>query len=191
MKKNLAIIIIVFLSHSLLISQNDTILKLFRTTYIENKQKITMLESIETLKNVTLKNGNNHYSLKKGTYLVADSISIELNNLEQIISISFFYDYAPDYSNDTAYIHELHKYQKTINSKGREYQYISKSKSIKVTKWEDNATIFELVEVIINNKKQVYSVIFDKNFYYKKVKSCIDLNKNENSIELLNRLGLI
>ncbi len=110
---------------------------------------------------------------------------------QRIISILFVYEYAPDYSNDTAYIHELRKYQKLINSKGREYQYISKNKSIKVTKWEDKETIFELIETRINNKTQAYSVIFDKELYYQKVKACIDLNRNENSIELLKRLGLI
>lgn len=189
MKKTI-LLICILLNQFIVISQNDTILQLFRTTYL-GKQKITLQANIATIKDMVVRSDNNHYYLKKGTFGIADSMGIEVNSAQQIISILFTYEYAPDYSNDTAYIHELHKYQQLINSKGREYQYISKSKSIKVTRWEDKGTIFELIETRINNKTQAYSVIFDKELYYKKLKSCIDLNKSENSIEILKRLGLI
>lgn len=190
MKIKFALVFFMLSSCSFLFSQNDTILKLFRSTLL-GKQKITLQSNVSTIKGYAIKSDNNHYFLKKGTYGIADSIGIEVNSVQQIISILFTYEYAPEYSNDTAYIHELHKYQKLINSKGREYQYTSKNISIKVTKWEDKGTIFELIETRIDNKTQAYSVIFDKELYYKKVKSCIDLNKSENSIELLKRIGLI
>ncbi len=179
-----------FLFSNVMLSQNDTILKLFRTTFL-GKQKISLQSNISTLTGFAIKSNSSNYYLKKGSFGIADSIGLEINNAQQIISILFVYNYAPDYSNDTAYIHELRKYQELINSKGREYKYFSKSRSIKVTKWEDKATIFELVEVITNGKIEIYSVIFDSELYFKKLKNCVDLKKSENSIELLKRLGLI
>lgn len=173
-----------------LFSQNDTMLKYFRTTMLQGKQTISMQESVLKLKDVTVKVDNHNYYLKKGVFGVADSVAIEVNNEQKIIALSFFYDYAPDYSNDTAYIHELRKYYKIMNSKGKEFHYTVKDKSINVTKWENKNTIFELVELTINGRVRVYSTVFDSELYYKKIKGCIDVKKNENSIELLKRLGL-
>lgn len=171
---------------SLLIkSQSDTLLKIFRTAQIKNNKKLSLQANIDPLKDVTIKSDGEHYYLKKDSYNIVDSIGIEVNAAKQIIALSFLYGY------DTAYVHELRKYQKLMNSKGQEYLYYSKNKSIKVTKWEDQATIFELTEVIIDGKRQVYSVLFDSELYMKKFKERMDLRKNENSIELLKRLGLI
>jgi len=179
--KNL-IVIAILLICKISTAQNDTILKLFRSTTIQNKQKITLQSNIETLKNVTDKKDDAHYYLKKGTYVKADSIVIEVNKSKQIMAIKFRYEV-----NDTPYIDEIPFFQKTLNSKGTEFKYTSKNKSISVTKWEDSTTIFELAEVIIDGKKQTYSVIFDRELYFMKY---VGLNKNENSIELLRFLGV-
>lgn len=142
-------------------SQNDTILKYFRVTNLA-QGKIVLQSNIETVKDIAIKHDPEHYSLKKDSYGVADSIGIEVNKSNLIVSITFRYDYTPEFSNDTAYIHELHKFQKIIGSKGKEFRATSKGKSVTVNKWEDDKTIFELVEVIVNGKKQkVYSTLFD------------------------------
>lgn len=141
-------------------AQNDTMLKYFRVTNI-NKNKIALAGNIDSLKSILIKDGNNNYHLKKGSFTNSDSIGIEVNNEGKIVSITFQYDYAPEFSNDTAYIHELRKYQKIIG-KGSEFKHSGKNKSVTVTKWEDQKTIFELVQVIINGKKQkVYSTLYD------------------------------
>jgi hypothetical protein len=143
------------------LSQNDTLLKYFRVTNL-SKGKIALQANIETVKDIVEKDDAEHYHLKKESYDIADSIGLEVNKSNQIISITFRYDYSPEYSNDTAYIHELHKFQKIIGSKGKEFKTSYKGKSVIVNKWEDKKTIFELVEVTKNGKKQkVYSTLFD------------------------------
>jgi hypothetical protein len=170
-------------------SQNDTVLKHFRAINI-NKHKIILQSDITKLADITRQLDENYYSLKKGVYSVADSMALEVNNQKQIIAIIAAYDYAPEFSNDTAYIHEQRKYQPLLNSLGKEYQFISKEKSIKVRKWHDSKTIFELVEIRKKGETIVYSVIFDRELYYKKMNGCFDLNRIDNSIELLKGLGL-
>lgn len=155
----LSTLILVLVSSGM--SQNDTMLKYFRVTTL-SKGKIALQANIETVKDIAIKDDAEHYHLKKESFTNADSIGIEVNKSNQIRAITFRYDYAPEYSNDTAYIHELHKFQKIMGSKGKEFKQSFKNKSVTVTKWEDNKTIFELVEVIVNGKKQrVYSTLFD------------------------------
>lgn len=142
-------------------AQTDTMLKYFRVTILA-QGKIALQANIETVKDVVIKHDAEHYYLRKDSYGVADSIGIEVSKANQIVAITFRYDYAPEFSNDTAYIHELHKFQKIIGSKGKEFKATSKGKSVTVNKWEDEKTIFELVEVIVNGKKQrVYSTLYD------------------------------
>lgn len=146
---------------NILYSQNDTMLKHFRVTSLLSG-KIELQANIATIKDIAVKHDAMRYHLKKESFTIADSIGIEVNNENKIVSITFRYDYAPEYSNDTAYIHELHKFQKIIGSKGKEFKASYNGKSVTVTKWEDKKTIFELVEEIINGKKQkVYSTLYD------------------------------
>lgn len=170
-------------------SQNDTILKLFRSVGIANDRKLIMEANISTIGDITRNLGNSYYSVKKGAYRVADSMALEVNKEKKIIGIIACYDYAPEYSNDTAYIHEQRKYRKII-SQGVEFQYSSPNKTIRVTKWAYKTTTFELIEVVTNGKKEIYSVIFDVELNYQKYKNVIDLKKNNVSLELLKRTGL-
>ena len=188
MRFNLILFTILLFNYFVSNSQNDTILKLFRTVSL-GKNKIYLQSDISKLSDITRQLNKDYYSLKKGSFGVADSMALEVNNNKQIIAIIAAYDYAPEFSNDTAYIHEQRKYQKIIST-GKEYQFISQQKSIRVRRWHDSKTIFELVEIRENNKTMSYSVIFDKELYYKKYKGCFDLNKIDNSIELLKILGL-
>jgi hypothetical protein len=159
------LIIITFLGASgLLFSQKDTMLKYYRNISI-NKNKINLQGTIQPLANVIIKDKANKYHLKKGTFEVADSIWMETNQKNQIISVNFSYNYEPEFSNDTAYIHEQRKFRKLIASKGKEFLYSSSNTQLKVTKWEDQRTTFELAELIENGKRLVFSVVFDKEYY--------------------------
>ncbi|MBA2613373.1 MAG: hypothetical protein H0U95_15505 [Bacteroidetes bacterium] len=62
-------------------SQNDTILKLFRTTFL-GKQKISLQSNISTLTGFAIKSNSGKYYLKKGSYGIADSIGIEVNKAQ-------------------------------------------------------------------------------------------------------------
>lgn len=165
-------------------SQNDSLLNMFRTLHLQNDRKVQIQSNIDKIKDISVKRSNDRYCLKNGSYGSADSIYLEVNQSNQIVAISF------QYKNDTAYKHELPIYKKFINSEGKEFQFTSKDLTIKATKWEGSTTIFELIEVQTNNKKEIYSVIFDKELYFKKAKGS-NLAKNDNSIELLKRLGAI
>ncbi len=191
MKTKLIVTIFLNVLFQLTFSQTDTVVKLFRTTNLSGKNKITMAANIESLKDITIKDKGNFYHLKKDSYGVADSIWMEVNEGKQIIGLYFAYQYEPEFSNDTAYIHELHKYQKIMNSKGKEYVETANGKAIRITKWEEPNTRFELVELTQNGKKKVYSVIIDNALYFKKIKSKADLKKNNTSIELLKWRGTV
>ena len=157
----LAVLFFLLLSSGKINSQNDSILKNYRVINL-SKNKIALTGNIDSIKNIVVKDGKNNYHLKKEVFDVADSIGLEVNDQKQIISITFRYDYEPEFSNDTAYIHELHKFQKFIGSLGKEYKQTFKNKSVKVNKWEDKKTTFELVEVVKNGRKQkVYSTLYD------------------------------
>ncbi len=181
MRKSL--LIIIGLLPALTFAQNDTLVKLFRKVQF-HKKDIVLADNIQKFKDIVVKDNSSNYHLKKGSFGVADSISLEVNSADQIVAFRFFYNYEPEFSNDTAYIHELRKYQKIINAKGREYTYSSAQIAYKVTKWEEKQTAFELIEVTSNGKKKTYSVIFDKAPYNKRL-NCSDAKGSETSLEIL------
>lgn len=176
--------LIVFVCTSVAYAQNDTLLRIFRTVHLQNGRKLPVQSTIDKYSDIVVKVNKNNYYVKKSAYEIADSMGIEVNNEQKIMAVSFLYNY------DTAYVHEQHKYQKMI-SPGKEFIYNSNGRNIRVTKWYDTKTTFELIEIIENGKKQIYSVIFDNELYYKKYNHCIDLRKHENSIEFLRLLGVL
>jgi hypothetical protein len=188
MKKTVLILVIFAFSQGVN-SQNDTTLKQFRAVQIQNGKKLILQSNIDEIADITRKLGDNYYSLKKGTFRVADSMAVEINKNRQIIAIIAVYNYSPKYSNDTIYIHEQRKYRKLI-SKGREFEYTDSNKLIRVTKWSNETTSFELIEITINGKKETYSVIFDTELNYQKYKGAIDIKSNDVSLEMQKRLGL-
>lgn len=167
----------------------DELLKMFHTVYLGKDKSIQLQKDISSLDGITNKISSNFYSIKKGSFGVADSMAVEVNSDNKIIAITAAYEYEPEFSNDTAYIHELHKYQKLLCKKGKEYEGKNTGASFKVTKWEAGNIIFDLVEVNKGGKKKCYSVIFDRDLYFKKLKPIIDLNGKDISIELYNRIG--
>jgi hypothetical protein len=167
----------------------DELLKLFHTVYLGNDHKIELNKDISSLDGLTNKLPNNFYSIKKGSFGVADSMAVEVNQENKIIAITAAYEYEPEFSNDTAYIHELHKYQIMLCNQGKEYKNGNQERTFTVTKWEAGNIIFELVEENFKGKKKSYSVIFDKNLYYQKLKPLIDVNGKDLSIEMYNRIG--
>lgn len=188
--KSILFLFILFCNYHLCFSQNDTILRLFRTTHIGKDRKVSLQANIETIKDIAVKDAGNNYHLKRGSFGIADSIWIEVNNLKQIIGIAFLYNYDTAIVHETQYVHELKKYQKLIESPGKEYKYSTNTKSITITKWEDKATRFELIEIVEQGKRTTYSVIFDNELYFKKMKGSINLSQYDNSIELLKIIGV-
>lgn len=186
--KKIILLIAMLVSVSAGFAQNDTLLKLFRVLHLSNK-KINLQDNITKYSDIVVKSDPTHYHFKKGSYGIADSIDIEVNSANQIVAFRFFYNYEPEFSNDTAYIHELHKYQKIINSPGREYTFTSQQISVKATKWEEKQTIYELLEVMIDGEKRTCSVIFDKPTYFKTIK-CAEIRNKDNSLELLRKIGV-
>lgn len=182
------ILIVAFFCTAVTYAQNDTVVEMFRKVQF-HKKEIGLTAQVDKYADIAIKISPRFYYLKKGSFSIADSIALEVNAANQIIAFRFFYDYAPEYSNDTAYIHELHKYQKIMNSAGREYHYTSVNISIKVTKWEAKNTMFELVEITKNGKKKVHSVIFDKAPYFKTLR-CGEIKNKDNATEMLNLIGV-
>lgn len=164
----------------------SSVLELFKSTAISDKKKIELQANISSLNEVIVKDGKQSYHLKKGSYSVADSICIEVNADQKISGIYYFYDYAPEYSNDTAYIHEQRKYQSMMSSPGKEAQANFANGSVKVTKWQSENVIFQLIEVNNNGVKKTYSTVLDRKLYTKK----IDLKKKASSIASLKKIGL-
>lgn len=166
----------------------DEILKMFHTVSLSN-HSIQLNKDISSLDGIINKLPNNFYSIKKGAFGVADSMAVEVNEENKIIAITAAYEYEPEFSNDTAYIHELRKYRKMICNQGKEYKNGNGERTFTVTRWEAGNIIFELVEENFKGKKKSYSVIFDKDLYYKKMSPTIDLNGKDLSIEMFNRIG--
>ena len=167
----------------------DELLKLFNTVYLSDNHSIELRKDISSLNGLTNKLPNDCYSIKKGSFGVADSMSVEVNKDNEIIAITAAYNYEPEYSNDTAYIHEQKKYNGLLCKNGKEYSYSGKDTTYKATKWEAGNIIFELVEATIKRKKEIYSVIFDKELYHKKLIPIADISGKDVSIELENRKG--
>lgn len=183
---------IFFLSLSICgFAQSDSLLKAFRSTSIENGNKVILQSDINELLEICIRKNNNIFSLKKGTYRYVDSIGIEVNDNNKIIALTFLYGYDSSLVHEPVYFHEQKKYFIFFQGDGKHYDFKSANFSISVTKWEDKSTIFELVETIINNKTTVYSRLFDKQLYYLQYCKKINLEKINNSIELLRRLELI
>lgn len=167
----------------------DELLKLFHTVYLSNDHSIQLKKDISSLNGLTNKLSDNFYSIKKGSFGVADSMSVEVNKANEIIAITAAYNYEPQYSNDTAYIHEQRKYNGLLCKNGKEYSYSGKDTTYKVTKWEAGNIIFELMEATIKRKKETYSVIFDKELYQLKLNPIVDISGKDLSIEIGNRKG--
>lgn len=182
MKILLALLSFLFLACSFASSQKDTLLKDFRSVSLEQGKRILLQSNISELADITVKDKNNHYHLKIGTFIRSDSIDIEVNNKNQIIAIYFNYD--------TTYAFLKNLYFKHIGD-GNEYSLKTDKENIRVTKWQDDLTIFELLEITENGKTKKYSTIFDKELYFKSKKYPIDLKNSKNSIELLKRMGVI
>lgn len=163
----------------------DTILNLFNTVFIQNGKVIKLGSDIETLNGIVSDVAPNNYVLNKGSYMVADSMAVETNANNQIVGITAAYYY------DTAYVHEKRKYQKLLSDQGKEYTFKSTSQTFRVTKWQNEAIAFELIEAIAGNNKQIYSVIFDKALYLEKLKPEVDLSNKNTSLELYRRVKYI
>ena len=168
------------------IPKDDRVLDLFRTVHLGKDRKVVLQSKISELADITDNLGNDYYSLKKGSFSNADSIAMEVNNNKQIIRILFFYNYAPEFSNDTAYLHEQRKYRKMI-SEGDEFNYTDDKRSLKATKWLNLTTIFELIEATTNNRREIYSVVFDAKLYKEKYEG---LMSNSDSWEIFKRTAL-
>jgi hypothetical protein len=169
-------------------AQNDTILELFKSTQLSGKKKIELQANISSLEKEVIKDSETRYHLKKESFGVADSISLELNKEKKIIGIYFYYQYEPEFSNDTAYIHELRKYNKIISSNGKEQKANYKDGEIRITKWESKSVIFELIEITEYKKKKCYSIIIDKKMF---TRPCVNLKKESKIAEVKKKLGLV
>jgi len=170
---------------SILAQVSDTAINKMRSFRIREKRIVSLQAPIDRLKEITIKSNSEHFYLKRGTFGGTDSIDIEVNKANQITAVSFFYDTVSTYQ------YEVDLFNKHLNLTGKEFQYVSNGSSMKVTKWQDKFTVFEMVEIRTGNKWRIYSVIFDKDLYFKKQKQCLELNKNENSIEILKKLGVL
>ena len=176
--------ILTALIQSLAISQmteRDTVFKRFRSVSIQNNLAITLQSNIKDLKDITIKSSNDHYYLKKGSFIRADSIDIETNKKGLIIAITFVYP-------GTDYQSMQKTYTKPLG-KGKEYVYASEEFRIDVTQWNDEKTIFELVKLVTEKSIMIYSVITDKKLYNEKVKNRFDIYKSAGPLEIVKRLA--
>lgn len=180
------------LSPSIGFSQrNDTLLKDLRLVNIDKGKTIILQGDIVSLSESVIRSAKTFYYLKKGSFIRADSIGIETDDKNKIIALTFLYGYDSASVKEPVFIHELKKYQKFFQANGKQYEFKSDLFSIRVNRWEDKTTIFELIETNRNGKLTVYSRIFDKELYYIRYKSKCDLNKADNSIELLRCMGFL
>lgn len=145
------------------VTERDTVFDRFRSVNIQNGKVIQLQSNIKTLKEVVIKSSSDQYYLKKGSFIRADSIGIEVNRKGQILAITFAYN--ADYGTLKL------NYAKPLGE-GMEYEYISGDLKARVTKWEDQKTSFELAELIINGKILVFSSIYDKELFLAKMKHC-------------------
>lgn len=166
----------------------EELLKQFNTVYLAASHKLVLGNSIDSVKQIVNRINPEYYSLKRNAFGIADSMAMEVNKDHRIISIVAAYEYAPEYSNDTAYIHELKKYQAMLCSNGKNYDYKKKDTSFTVTQWTAGNIIFELIEERLNEKAKCYSVIFDKELYSEKLRN-LRLETQNISFEIQNRLN--
>lgn len=159
-------------------TERDTVFNRFRSITIQNKQSISLQSKIESIKEFVAKTTDDHYCLKKGSFVRADSIDIEVDLDKKILAIAFFYD--------TTYVSKKSIYNKPLGA-GREFLFCSESFTFKATQWEDKLTIFELIEVVLMGEVKVYSVIFDKALYLGKYKNCLGAFNTDYSYELFRK----
>jgi len=166
MKMLLSLFTCLFLiSHSnAQMTERDTVFSRFRSINIQNSQNISLQSDISSIKDVAIKSSYDHYYLKPGSFIRADSIDIEVNLDNKVLAITFFYD--------TSYTYKKSIYNKPLGA-GKEFLFSSEDLTFKCTQWEDKLTVFELVEVTSKGKVQVYSVIFDKALFVGKYKHCL------------------
>lgn len=145
-------------------TERDTVFNRFRSINIQNQRTISLQSNIDNIKDVVVKSSYDHYYLKSGTFIRADSIDLEVNLDNKITAITFFYD--------TTYSSKKSIYNKPLGA-GKEFLFSSEDVTFKCTQWEDKLTTFELVEVTSKGKVHVYSVIFDKAMFVGKYKNCL------------------
>ncbi len=183
MTKNSFLIVFIFLISISCYSQlSDTALNPLRSTRIQKGNRITLQTDIGKLKDISFKTGEGHYNLKKGVFGGADSIDIEVNKDNLICAVSFLYD--------TAYEYEKGHYVDWLKTPGKEFQFLAEKIKIRDTRWEDKRTIYELVEIVKDDKTMVYSTVFDKELYTSK-RQLPDLRKAKSPFEILKQLGLL
>jgi hypothetical protein len=188
--KNILSIVLTFLVCSSGFTQSDTLLSAFRSVNISKGKKVKLQASMTELTEISKKVNKNLYILNKEAFNYVDSLGIEVDDKNKIIALTFLYGYDSAYVHEEVYYHEQKKYKKLIAAEGKEYKFKSDNFSIRVNRWEDKETIYELIETIKNGKLMVYSRIFDKKLYYQKYSKLINLSKGDNSIELLRRIGV-
>jgi hypothetical protein len=171
---------LVFLSQFVIcqMTERDTVFNRFRSVNIQNKRSISLQSSIDNIKDAVIKSSYDHYYLKQGSFIRADSVDIEVNNNNLVVAITFFYD--------TTYNSIKILYDKPLGT-GKEFFFSSEAFSLKATKWEDKLTVFELIEFASNGQVQVYSVIFDKALFLGKYKNCAGAFNTDYPGELLRR----
>lgn len=74
--------------------------------------------------------------------------------------------------------------------RNRQFQYTDGEKMMRATKWAYKTTTFKLLKDNTKSKKEIYSVIFDKELNYQKSKSIVDVKANNISLKLLKRVGI-
>jgi len=180
--KYIVIISLLVCDFSIFAQQSDTMLNFMRSTRINNGKRVTLQAKMGDIKDISVKTVKDHYNLKKDAFKGADSVDIEVNKDNKIAAISFLYDMPYDY--------EKGNYTKYFKVPGKEYEHVSDKVKIKVTRWEDKLTAFELVEVTRGGKTTSYSTMFDKELYSKKKMAGLKKEK-EGSFEILKQLGKI
>lgn len=156
----------------------------FRDIQINDGLFIRLNGKISTLKSVSVPSSKDHYHLKKGSFALTDSIDIEIDRSKKIVASSYFYE-------PTAKYDEICDPFKAYLPNYSNYHYKSDSLEMKVTKWIDEYTVFEIVEIKRPQKSYVYSVLFDLKRYSKKHQNDRLFDAKNFSFELARFLSLI
>jgi hypothetical protein len=180
--KKIIITLISLYTYSCVEQKNDSLVIDFRTVPISNGQKLTLQSNISTIKDIAIQGRPEHYYLKKGTFAGCDSIDVEVNNENKIIALSFFYDSTYTYKEQIeTFTEKLHK--------GKEIKDVEVL--MKVTKWQDRLTTFEIIErTNSKGKKTIYSAMFDKELFFKKIPAAGTPTFSESSFEILRALNV-
>jgi hypothetical protein len=166
-------------------SQNaDTLIIKFLTVPVSDGKKLTLQAPVDSVSDIVVKSNPGHFYLKKGTFRNADFIDVEVNNSNLISALSFYYD------STFIYGEKVEIFSKMLGP-GREYSSGIKGGSMKVTKWEDRLTIFEVAEIKSARKPLCYSAMFDKELYFKQHKPVKGSDLENNSVEILKVLKVL